>query len=57
MNEYEMDQIASKVVEKLLESERLHALAQAIAVELRELSMESASDLERLGQRLDERTF
>jgi hypothetical protein len=53
MNEREIDQLADRVVAKLMEPEHRNALAEAIAHALRECATEYSRDVANLGERLD----
>jgi hypothetical protein len=57
MEQEEIERIAARVVEKLLEPAACGALAIAIARELRQMGMEYEHDMARLGERLDAQHF
>ena len=57
MEKEEIERIAARVVEKLLEPAACGALAIAIARELRQMGMEYEHDMARLGERLDAQHF
>ena len=51
MNEAEIERLAAKVVEKLMEPGNLQALASAIAKDLRLFRMEYGHEMAKLGER------
>jgi len=53
MDDAEVDRVAARVIEKLMEPRSCQVLASAIAKELRLLTMQYASDMTKLGDRLD----
>ena len=53
MNDAQIERLAAKVVEKLLQPDNRAALASAIARELRLLAREYRDELAELGERLD----
>lgn len=53
MDDAEVDRVAARVIEKLMEPRICQVLASAIAKELRLLLMQHSSDMSRLGDRLD----
>ena len=57
MEKEEIERIAARVVEKLLEPETRGMLAIAIARELRQIGLEYEHDMARVGERLDAQHF
>ena len=57
MEQEEIERIAARVVEKLLEPETRGMLAIAIARELRQMGLEYEHDMARVGERLDAQHF
>jgi hypothetical protein len=57
MEKEEIERIAARVVEKLLEPETRGMLAIAIARELRQMGLEYEHDMARVGERLDAQHF
>ena len=57
MENEEIERIAARVVEKLLEPETRGMLAIAIARELRQMGLEYEHDMARVGERLDAQHF
>ena len=57
MDEDEIDRIAARVVEKLMEPSNRQVLASAIAKELRLLGIQHGSEMGKLGERLDSRFY
>ena len=57
MDAVDIERIASRVAEKLMEPLNRQALAEAIATELRRLGVRYAHDMEMLGQQLDARHY
>lgn len=57
MDEAEIECIAARVVEMLMEPRYLQALSGAIAKDLRLLATQYGADIARLGERLDARHY
>jgi len=57
MDEQEIEEIAARVVKKLIEPPNCCALAEALAKELRNLGTQYASDIQKLGEGLEGRHF
>lgn len=57
MDEVDVDRIAARVVEKLMETMNVQILSRAIAMELRQFGIKFVSETARLGERLDSGRF
>jgi hypothetical protein len=57
MEKEDIERIAARVVEKMLEPETRGMLATAIARELRQMGLEYEHDMAHLGERLDTQHF
>ena len=57
MDEREIEEIAARVVKKLVEPANCSALAEAVAKELRRLATQYASDMQKIGETLEGRHF
>jgi hypothetical protein len=57
MEEGDIERIASRVVEKLLEPAACSMVANAIAKELRQMALQYEGDMARLGERLEAQRF
>jgi hypothetical protein len=57
MDERDIERVAARVVEKLLEPTACGVLASAIAKQLRQMASQYESDMSRLGERLERQHF
>jgi hypothetical protein len=57
MEDSEINQLAARLVQKMMEPANCDALAQAIAKQMCHFAQEYASDMQRLGERLDSRHY
>jgi hypothetical protein len=57
MDDSEVSQLAARLVQKMMEPANRDALAQAIAKQICHFAQEYASDMPRLGERLESRHY